>query len=86
MKQVSSRRTSRSWWEQRLLARRVRNLTWVRDAQLTQNALGIFWVATGRNIVGWGMICLAATRLAHVWVNVCVRRPPFPETLQPQEC
>ncbi len=38
------------------------------------SALGIFWVATGHCIVGWGMICLAATGLAHVWVNVWIRR------------
>lgn len=82
-----------------LLMWRMRNPTWVRDAQLTQNAsplisflmlalgallvalvsaLGIFWVATGHSIIGWGMICLAATGLAHVWVNVWIRRQPFP--------
>jgi hypothetical protein len=82
-----------------LLVWRVRNPTWVRDAQLSQNAsplisllmlaLGallvalvsaveIFWVAAGHNIVGWGMICVAATGLAHVWVNVWIRRQPFP--------
>lgn len=83
-----------------LLVWRVRNPTWVRDAQLSQNgsplisllmlalgtllvalvsAIGIFWVAARHDIVGWGMICVAASGLTHVWVNVWIRRQPFPQ-------
>lgn len=82
-----------------LFVRRVRNPTWVRDAQLAQNAsplngplmptlgalvvalvfaFGIFLIATDHSIVGWVMICGAATGLAHVWVNVWIRRQPLP--------
>ncbi|WIB78691.1 hypothetical protein DEJ28_06230 [Curtobacterium sp. MCPF17_002] len=81
-----------------LLVWRVRNPTWVRDAQLTQNAspvisllmlalgallvalaftFGISLVATRHSILGWAMICLAATGLTHVWVNVWIRRRPL---------
>ncbi|WP_123653700.1 MULTISPECIES: hypothetical protein [unclassified Curtobacterium] len=40
-------------------------------------ALGIFWVATEHGVVGWVMVCVAATGLVHVWVNVWIRRRPL---------
>ncbi|MBT1545190.1 hypothetical protein [Curtobacterium aurantiacum] len=41
-------------------------------------ALGAFWVATGHSVVGWAMVCLAATGLSHVSVGVWIRRQPLP--------
>ncbi|MCS6561025.1 hypothetical protein N8D74_17035 [Curtobacterium flaccumfaciens] len=41
-------------------------------------ALGVFWIATGHTVVGWAMVCLAATALSHVSVGAWIRRRPLP--------
>ncbi|PZE60211.1 hypothetical protein DEJ04_06470 [Curtobacterium sp. MCLR17_044] len=40
-------------------------------------AFGIFWLATGHSVVGWAMVCLAATGIAHLGVTVWIRRQPL---------
>ena len=40
-------------------------------------AFGIFWLATGHSVVGWAMVCLAATGIAHLGVTVWIRQQPL---------
>lgn len=40
-------------------------------------AFGIFFLATGHNVIGWAMVCLAATGIAHLGVTVWIRRQPL---------
>jgi hypothetical protein len=40
-------------------------------------AFGIFLVATRHSVVGWAMVCLAATGIAHLGVTVWIRRQPL---------
>ncbi|WJY00176.1 hypothetical protein [Curtobacterium sp. 458] len=42
------------------------------------SAFGIVFIATGRSIIGWALICAAGSGLAHVWVAVWTRRQPLP--------
>ena len=38
---------------------------------------GIFLVATRHSVVGWAIVCLAATGIAHLGVTVWIRRQPL---------
>ena len=40
-------------------------------------AFGIFLLATGHSVVGWAMVCLAATGIAHLGVTEWIRRQPL---------
>ena len=40
-------------------------------------AFGIFLLATGHSVVGWAMVCLAATGIARLGVTVAIRRQPL---------
>jgi len=41
-------------------------------------AFGIGFIATGRSLIGWAMICAAGSGLAHVIVTVWIRQRPLP--------
>jgi len=38
---------------------------------------GIFLVVTRHGVIGWAMVCLAATGIAHLGVTVWIRRQPL---------
>jgi hypothetical protein len=40
-------------------------------------AFGIFFLATGHSVIGWAMVCLAATGIAHLGVTMWIRRQPL---------
>lgn len=40
-------------------------------------AVGIAWIAAGHGVVGWAMVCLGATGVAHLAVVVWIRRKPI---------
>ncbi|OII35625.1 hypothetical protein BIV02_12530 [Curtobacterium sp. MMLR14_014] len=40
-------------------------------------AFGIFLLATRHSVVGWAIVCLAATGIAHLGVTVWIRRQPL---------
>lgn len=40
-------------------------------------ALGIAWIATGHGVVGWALVCLGATGVAHLAVGLWIRRKPI---------
>ncbi|WP_282818676.1 hypothetical protein [Curtobacterium flaccumfaciens] len=40
-------------------------------------AFGIFLLVNGHSVVGWAMVCLAATGIAHLGVTVWIRRQPL---------